>query len=146
MNHDALCNLDQRVLAWVEKISFPLARFAMFVVFFWFGALKVFSTSPANPLVADLLLKTIPFITFQQFIIFFGMYEMLIGLAFIIPRFERFAILLLIPHMVTTILPLFLLPNVAWQKFLVPTLEGQYMIKNLILSHWPSQLLPSLNQ
>ncbi|MBY0376653.1 hypothetical protein K2P96_01640 [Patescibacteria group bacterium] len=31
------------------------------------------------------------------------------------------------------LIPLVLLPEVAWQGFMVPTLEGQYMIKNVLI-------------
>lgn len=109
------------------------ARCAFFVVFFWFGILKVFSLSPANPLVADLLERTLPGLSFDTFIVAFGVFEMIIGILFIIPRLERLAIGLLAIHMITTAMPLFLLPAVAWQGTLVPTLEGQYIIKNLAL-------------
>jgi uncharacterized membrane protein YkgB len=64
---------------------------------------------------------------------FFGLFEMLIGITFIIPRLERFAILLLIIHMFIVFSPLVILPNETWQKTLVPTLEGQYIIKNLVI-------------
>jgi len=36
-------------------------------------------------------------------------------------------------HLSTTIMPLVLLPQFTWQSFLVPTLEGQYIIKNILL-------------
>ncbi len=58
---------------------------------------------------------------------------MIIGIAFIIPRAERLAIALLIPHMIMTALPLLFLPAMTWQGFLTPTLEGQYIIKNLVI-------------
>jgi uncharacterized membrane protein YkgB len=35
--------------------------------------------------------------------------------------------------MIIVALPLFLLPQITWHKFLVPTLEGQYIIKNLAI-------------
>lgn len=111
----------------------PVARFALFVVFFWFGILKIIGTSPANPMVADLLHATMPFMGWDAFIVLFSIYEMLIGIAFLIPKFERVAIALLLPHMVMTSLPLFFLPAMTWQGFLTPTLEGQYIIKNLVI-------------
>ena len=133
MHTDELQALDQTIIDTLRKISIPLAHVALFVVFFWFGLLKVIGTSPANPLVSDLLSRTLPFITFSQFIILFGIYEMLIGLAFLIPHLERLAIALLVPHMITTFLPLILLPAVTWQAPFIPTLEGQYIIKNLVI-------------
>lgn len=124
---------DDRIIKFLRKISIPAGRFALFVVFFWFGALKLVGTSPANPLVSNLLERTLPFMTFDTFIIIFAIYEMIIGVAFLIPRWSRFAIALLALHMVTTFMPLVLLPSVTWQGFLTPTLEGQYIIKNLVI-------------
>ncbi|MEK7184512.1 MAG: hypothetical protein AAB683_00030, partial [Patescibacteria group bacterium] len=108
----------------IRRISIPFARFALFTVFFWFGILKIFGTSPANPIVMSLLSATIPFLPWNTFIIIFAVYEMIIGIAFIIPKCERLAIALLIPHMIMTLLPLFFLEAMTWQGFLTPTLEG----------------------
>jgi uncharacterized membrane protein YkgB len=58
---------------------------------------------------------------------------MLIGIVFLIPGKERLALYLLIPHMITTFGPLVLLPKLTWKEFMVPTLVGMYIIKNLIL-------------
>lgn len=115
-----------------EKLALPLSRIAIFVIYFWFGFLKLFDASPANPLVESLLNKTLPFVSFNQFIIFLGLWEMAIGIIFLIPKLEKVAITILAFHMATTFMPLFLLPTMAWKTFFVPTLEGQYMIKNLI--------------
>lgn len=125
--------IDDVVIGFLRRIFPASARVALFVVFFWFGALKLFGLSPANPLVAALLERTLSFLTFEQFIIGFGAFEMVIGLTFLIPRLERVAIALLVPHMVTTFLPLFLLPAITWAGWLIPTLEGQYIIKNLVI-------------
>ena len=116
-----------------EYLAFIFAHFALFVVFVWFGSLKFFDLSPANPLVEALLQQTLPFISFKTFIMILGGWEVLIGILFIIPKMEKVALILLIPHMITTIMPLFLLPEIAWQGFLVPTLEGQYIIKNVVI-------------
>lgn len=109
------------------------ARIAIFIVFFWFGALKVVGTSPANELVLKLLSETMPFLPAAEFVIGFGVFEMIIGILFLIPRIERFTILVLFFHMFTTALPLVLLKDATWQSFLTPTLEGQYIIKNLVI-------------
>lgn len=128
-----ISKIDVHIIAWLRRYSFPLARVSLFVVFVWFGALKIAHTSPANPLVEELLSRTLPFLTFEKFILFFGIYEMLIGITFLVPKLERVAIALLIPHMITTVLPLILLPQITWQGFLTPTLEGQYIIKNCVI-------------
>ncbi len=124
---------DALVVHRMKKIAEPCARISLFVIFFWFGLLKVLGISPADPLVADLLEKTMPFIAFDGFRIFFGLYEMIIGAAFLMAGHERLAMVLLLPHMATTFLPLILLPNDTWASVLVPTFVGQYIIKNLII-------------
>lgn len=124
---------DQKVIEYSKKIQPSFARIALFVVYFWFGILKILDTSPANPLIMQLQQKTLSFLTFHQFIIFFSLYEMLIGILFLFSRFDRLTILLFILHMATTFMPLVFLPQVTWQGFLTPTLEGQYIIKNLVL-------------
>jgi uncharacterized membrane protein YkgB len=126
-------SLDEKILINTRRWVLPVSKFSIFLVYFWFGALKVFSNSPANPLVASLLESTLPGVSFESFIIAFGVFEMIIGLLFIIPRLERLAIFILSLHLITTIMPLFLLPEVTWQGFLTPTLEGQYIIKNILI-------------
>jgi uncharacterized membrane protein YkgB len=120
-----------------ERASFIFSHVALFIVFVWFGALKVFDLSPATPLVTELLSRItgiIPFhISPDLFVMLFGGFEVVIGLCFIIPRLQRAGLILLVPHMVTTILPLFLLPGIAWQGILAPTLEGQYIVKNVVI-------------
>ncbi|MSU74981.1 MAG: hypothetical protein EXS55_00470 [Candidatus Magasanikbacteria bacterium] len=133
MSFKFLFQTDHTIIRFLKKYNGPLARTAIFIVFFWFGALKIIGQSPANPLVADLLTKTLPFITFNTFIILFGIFEMIIGALFLIPNAERVAILFLVVHMITTILPLILLRSVTWNGFLIPTLEGQYIIKNIAI-------------
>ena len=121
------------VAASCRKLGVPLARAAILVVYAWFGILKVFGASPANPLVQALLERTLPFISFERFILFLGVYEVAIGVVFTIPRLERFAFAMVVPHLVMTAGPLVFLPAVAWTGFLVPTLEGQYIIKNVLI-------------
>jgi uncharacterized membrane protein YkgB len=116
-----------------KKIIYTGAHISLFIVFFWFGAIKLFGVSPANELVAALQVITLPWWPFESFIIFLGLWEMLIGTLMLFKKTERVGILLLIPHMFTTFLPLFMLPAISWQSLLVPTLEGQYIIKNLII-------------
>ncbi len=125
--------IDQSLIHFFHKYSGAFARISLFVVYFWFGILKILDTSPANPLVASLLEQTLPFLTFRSFIVFFSLYEMLIGILFLFPKSDRLTFILFAAHMLTTFLPLVFLPANTWQSFMVPTLEGQYIIKNLVL-------------
>ena len=70
-----------------------------------------------------------------------GWWEVLIGVCLIDPGrrlglgrwMTRAGILLMMLQMPGTFLPLIILPDIAWQRPFVPTLEGQYIIKNFIL-------------
>lgn len=126
--------LDTQVINRLQKLDVSLARFAIFLVYFWFGFLKLIGVSPAGPLVQALFEKTINFMPFTVFYTFFSIFEVIIGLFFLIRGFERLAILLLGLHLITTLLPLIFLPQITWQAFLVPTLEGQYIIKNILIA------------
>lgn len=116
----------------IKQMSVLISRIALFVIYFWFGLLKVIGQSPASDLVQSLFEKTIPFMPFSSFIVLFGLFEMAIGILFFIPKLEKIAISLFGIHMFTTILPLFMLSGL-WTNIGVPTLEGQYIIKNLAL-------------
>lgn len=125
--------VDTRIIHAFRKLSEPATRWGLFIIFFWFGVLKVVGLSPASPLVQSLFEKTIPFMSFSTFIIFFGLFEMIIGILFLIKGFERVVIPLLFVHMITTFMPLILITSVTWSGLFVPTLEGQYIIKNLVI-------------
>src|SRR3990167_8689835 len=103
-----------KLIYFFRRVSVPFARFGLFVIFFWFGALKVVGQSPASPLMGQLFAETVNFMSFNQFIVLFGLFECLIGMLFIFPGLERLAIVLLFFHMVTTFMPLFILPAVTW--------------------------------
>jgi uncharacterized membrane protein YkgB len=117
----------------VKKLTYLLAHLSIFIVFFWFGLLKIIGTSPAYDLVEALRVITIPWWPIETFFPFLGFVEMLIGILFLFKKTEKLAIAILIPHMCTTFLPLIMLPNIAWQGLLTPTLPGQYIIKNIII-------------
>ena len=125
--------IDVKLIHFFRQISIPTARIGLFLIFFWFGALKVVGMSPASPLVQALFERTIGFMPFATFIICFGVFEMLVGILFLKKGCERIVIPLLFLHMITTFMPLFLVPQATWSSFLVPTLEGQYIIKNLVI-------------
>lgn len=124
---------DLGIINRLRELEVSFARTAIFIVYFVFGLLKLVGVSPAGPLVQALFQKTIWFMSFPTFYFFFSLFEMAIGIVFLIRGWERLAIFLLSLHLFTTVLPLFLLPQIAWQGFLIPTLEGQYIIKNILI-------------
>lgn len=125
--------VNTKIINFFKKGSGPISRVALFVVFFWFGILKVGGLSPASDVVKNLFEATIPFISFDVFIVLFGLFECIIGIMFLFKKLDKITIPIFFIHMVTTFGPLVFLPNEAWGGFLTPTLEGQYIIKNLAL-------------
>lgn len=125
--------IDAEIIHFFRDVSEPIARIGLFVVFFWFGLLKVVNLSPASPMVQALFESTISFVSFPAFMFLFGLFEMLIGIMFLFRGYEREVIPLLFTHMLTTFMPLFFLPAMTWTGPFVPTLEGQYIIKNMAI-------------
>lgn len=109
------------------------SRLALAIVFIWFGLLKVFGVSPAHELVTDLLAMTLPFIPAEPFNLFLGVWETGIGVLWLFPKLTKQTFWIMQVQMFTTFGPLVFLPNASWQHLAVPTLVGQYIIKNVVL-------------
>lgn len=129
-----LHELDLQIIALLRRWFLPLARFAIFVVYFWFGILKLLDLSPATPLASALTEKTIGLSHFDTAFAVLAVFECVIGILFLFPKLTRVVIPMLVVHLAVVCSPLLLVPHEAWTKFLVPTLEGQYIIKNLVLA------------
>jgi uncharacterized membrane protein YkgB len=124
-------SIDAVITAWMADRGITVLRVALGIVFIWFGALKfVPGLSPAE----DLVRATVPFLPGNVFLPFLGLWEVAIGLGFLTGRALRLTILLLFLQMPGTLAPVALLPERVFT--LVPfglTLEGQYIVKNLVL-------------
>jgi uncharacterized membrane protein YkgB len=116
--------------AWMERHGRRVLRFAVAVIFIWFGALKPFFASPAN----DLVKRTVYWISPDIFMPILGVWEVAIGVCFLFRRLLRPGLFLLALQLPGTFLPLVLLPEICFQQVpWVPTMEGQYILKNLLI-------------
>ena len=105
-------------------------RFSLAFIFIWFGALKPLGLSPAQGLVE----RTVYWFDPEIFIPILGWWEVSIGVCLLFKPVIRGAIFLLFLQMPGTFLPLIILPEVCFTQFPFGlTMEGQYIIKNLIL-------------
>lgn len=129
-----LHDIDLKIIAVLRRSFLPAARFAIFVVYFWFGILKLLDLSPASPLASALTEKTIGLSHFDTAFTILAVFECVVGIFFLFPKMTRVVIPMLVVHLVVVCSPLILVPHEAWTKFLTPTLEGQYIIKNLVLA------------
>ncbi len=128
--------LDRTITARLAEIGPVVLRLGLGLVFLWFGALKFFpALSPAE----DLVGRTIERLTFGLVgpavsVPVLAAWECLIGLGLLSGRFLRATLLLLAVQMLGTVTPLVLFPAEAFTQFpFAPTLEGQYIIKNIVL-------------
>jgi uncharacterized membrane protein YkgB len=126
-------NIDLRVIAFFKRIYVPAARISIFLIFFWFGFIKLLGLSPASPLAEALTSKTVGMQYFDMLFVILAAIECVIGLLFLFPKATRVVIPLLLFHMAIVCSPLVLVPEYTWQSPFVPTLEGQYIIKNAVV-------------
>jgi uncharacterized membrane protein YkgB len=122
--------IDRVIIQTLNRISLPALRISLGIIFIWFGALKPLGNSPAN----DVITKTVYWFNPDIFIPILGIWEIAIGLCLLYAPLIRAGLFLLALQMPGTFLPLILLPEVCFVNFPFDlTLEGQYIVKNLVL-------------
>ena len=127
---------DRRITGWMAEHGMLLLRFAVGIVFFWFGALKLIpGASPAEVLAGQTIERlSAGLVSAETAVPILAVWEVAIGIGLFIGRGMRITLFLLFVQMLGTITPLFLFTSetfthVPW----APTLEGQYIIKNLVI-------------
>jgi len=127
---------DINITSWMSKNGLLLLRLSVGIIFFWFGILKFIpGLSPAQ----DLAIRTIDLLSFgivpgNISIYILAVWEVLIGIGLLTGIYMRATLLLLFLQMLGTLTPIFLFPGEVFTKIpYAPTLEGQYIIKNLVI-------------
>jgi uncharacterized membrane protein YkgB len=128
--------IDHALREWMKNNGLFFLRISIGVIFCWFGTLKLFpGLSPAE----ELATETIAIISFgifsnYQISIGLGIWEMLIGLGLLTGKMMRLTLLLLFLQLPGTFLPVFFFPDLVFEIIpFVPSMEGQYIFKNLVL-------------
>jgi len=132
---ETFARIDAAIAAFMHRWGMLALRVALGIIFIWFGILKPFGISAAAPLV-EATVSWMPLLSTGAWLHLIGWWEVAIGVAFLIPKLTRVAIALLFLQMVGTFMPLVLLPEVTWQAGRLPyapSMEGQYIIKNLLI-------------
>jgi len=132
----SLRRADLTITEWMAQYGLLLLRLSLGIVFFWFGVLKFFpNLSPAQ----ELATRTISVLTGGTLppavsLPVLAGWECLIGLGLLWGRGLRATLFLLYMQMAGTLTPIVLFPHEVFAKVpYAPTLEGQYIIKNLVL-------------
>jgi len=128
--------LDNFIINTFKRYGTTTLRISLGVVFLWFGFLKFFpNVSPAETLAT----RTIDVLTYGLIvpsvsIKILALWESLIGLGMLTNKFQRVTLLLLWSQMVGAWSPLVIFPSEMFIMFpFVLTLEGQYIVKNLVI-------------
>jgi uncharacterized membrane protein YphA (DoxX/SURF4 family) len=127
---------EARITPFLGRYSIAILRVCLGIVFFWFGILKFFpGMSPAQELATFTIDKlTFGLIPPNISIIILAIWETGIGLCLITGLFLPATLFLMFVQMMGTMTPLFLFPAETFIRFpYAPTLEGQYILKNLVL-------------
>lgn len=128
--------VDMALTNWMARYGIVILRVGLGLVFFWFGILKFFpALSPAEELATETISRlTFGLVPPNVSLPVLAAWEVLIGLGLISGRFLRVTLLLLFLQMLGTVTPIFLFPDQVFTAFpYAPTLEGQYIIKNIVL-------------
>jgi uncharacterized membrane protein YphA (DoxX/SURF4 family) len=128
--------IENRIIDWMAVNGIYLLRISIGIIFFWFGFQKFF---PGISSAEDIATRTIDVLSFGIVQAPYSMpilatWETLIGLGFLTGKFLRVTVILLYLQMAGTIFPLFVFPDETFYKVpFIPTIEGQYIIKNIII-------------
>jgi uncharacterized membrane protein YkgB len=119
---------------WLGRLSMPLLRVSLGLIFLWFGVLKFF---PGVSSAEGLAGRTIEVLSFGLMkpawsLPTLAIWECLIGLGLITGWYLRWALLLMFLQMIGTFSPLLLFPDEMFRIPFVPTLEAQYILKNVV--------------
>lgn len=128
--------LDRTITTWMAQHGVRLLRISLGITFLWFGFLKFFpGLSPAQGLATETIrLLTFDLLQPEVSIYLLATWETVIGLGLMFGVFLRAILFLLFAQMLGTLTPLVLFPADAFTRIpFAPTLEGQYIIKNLVL-------------
>lgn len=129
----SLHQFDQKFISWARRWYAWVARVSLFVIFFYFGFLKIIGASPANQLAIGFAEHMgMGQIAHELYLLLAGI-ECLIGILILFPRLTRIALFIMFGHMLLVCAPLVLYPEATWLAPFVPNLEGQYIIKNAAL-------------
>jgi uncharacterized membrane protein YphA (DoxX/SURF4 family) len=128
--------VDTALTNWMARYGIVILRVGLGLIFVWFGALKFFpSLSPAEGLATATISRlTFGLVPPEVSLPVLAAWEVLIGVGLVTGRFLRITLLLLFLQMLGTVMPVFLFPDQVFTAFpYAPTLEGQYIFKNIVL-------------
>jgi uncharacterized membrane protein YkgB len=125
-------NKGNKVTHWMAANGIGLLRISIGIIFFWFGVIKYF---PGLSPIEDLA-RVLTFDIFSDNAMAKGLatLECLIGIGLITGKFLKATLFLLLLQLIGAICPVFIFTSEVFKIIpIVPTLAGQYIIKDIII-------------
>ena len=122
--------LGKSLTKWSRHHVRELMRISLGVVFLWFGLLKVFDVSP----VYDFVVRAYPFFAIPYMFFLLGIFEVIVGICLLLNVLLQQAEILILVHLGATLLLLIFKPYMAFSTFPILTLEGEFLLKNVVLA------------
>ena len=140
-------NMEDLVCAFMAQHAVTILRYAMATVFIWFGALKLLpGLSPAESIAGRTIsAMTFGFLQPKVSLPILAVFEMTIGFGFAFARNLKSTIVLLMLHMCGTLTPFLFFPHETMSRFGIPTMTGQYILKNVVFIAVGFVLMGTLN-
>jgi uncharacterized membrane protein YkgB len=125
-----------------------LLRVSLGIVYLWFGLPKfVPGLSPADALAEKTIgALTLHLITGHTATGLLAVLEVSIAISLLTGRFLLLALVALLLHLAGTLMPLVLFPDEMWKVIPVLSLEGQFIVKNLVFIAAGATIIGSLQR
>ncbi|MCD8535329.1 MAG: DoxX family membrane protein [Verrucomicrobia bacterium] len=120
----------------IDALTHSIFRLLVGAMYFHFGVLKFFPDLSPAEMIAEYTVGQLTGFRpdAKSILVVLAAMECFIGIGLMTGLLPRFIFCLLIFHIVGTLTPLVLLPEFCFKYFpIAPTLEGQYILKNLPL-------------
>jgi len=132
---ETIASFFERLRKILEKKGMLVLRISVGMIFLWFGFLKFFGSLSAAETIASRTISwlTAGYLTQTYSMPILAVIECMIGIGILTKRYMEYVIPVLYFQMAGTLLPLAVFRDETWQLPFVPTLLGQYIIKNAIL-------------
>jgi len=128
--HPRLDKIDRWIGDQMETYGHVAHRVSLAGLFIWFGLLKPIGFKTTTSLLAHTIYVGSP----EVMVPILGWWEVAIGVCLLYRPLIRLGLLLLLIRLPATMLAFFILPDVCFSdNLLVPTPEGQYLVKDLVL-------------
>ncbi|MBX4211411.1 MAG: DoxX family membrane protein [Candidatus Yanofskybacteria bacterium] len=115
----------------LSAFSISGLRISIGIIFLWFGLLKFTSYNPAY----DLIHASFPLLSEGGGLLFLAALETIIGIALICNWYPKVVVTVLVLHMIGTFGTFLTVPGLMFDPhFPILTMEGEFVVKNLVLA------------